>query len=101
MQRSHKLIVQVALGTAAALASTAPTLAGSRTQGPAAQPGMPAISEDEARDIGVDAYIYGYPLVTVEMTRRVMTNVAAPEDSHAPMGQSPRCAHTPSRSGTT
>ena len=35
------------------------------------------LSEDEARDIAVDAYVYGYPLVTMEMTRRVMTNVAA------------------------
>jgi hypothetical protein len=34
-----------------------------------------------------DAYIYGYPLVTMEMTRRVMTNVAAPEGTRAPMGQ--------------
>jgi len=34
-----------------------------------------------------DAYIYGYPLVTMEMTRRVITNVAAPEDTRAPMGQ--------------
>ena len=29
--------------------------------------------------IATDAYIYGYPLVTMEMTRRVMTNVAEPE----------------------
>jgi hypothetical protein len=34
-----------------------------------------------------DAYIYGYPLVTMEMTRRVMTNVATPEKTRAPMGQ--------------
>lgn len=34
-----------------------------------------------------DAYIYGYPLVTMEMTRRVMTNVAAVEKTRAPMGQ--------------
>ena len=26
--------------------------------------------------LATDAYIYGYPLVTMEMTRRVMTNVA-------------------------
>ncbi len=26
-----------------------------------------------------DAYIYGYPLVTMEMTRRIVTNVAEPE----------------------
>jgi len=33
-----------------------------------------------------DAYIYGYPLVTLEYTRRVMTNVAAPEGNRGPMG---------------
>ncbi len=36
---------------------------------------------------GVEAYVYGYPLVTMEMTRRIMTNVAAPEGTRAPMGQ--------------
>jgi hypothetical protein len=34
-----------------------------------------------------EAYIYGYPLVTMDMTRRQQTNVAAPDDAHAPMGQ--------------
>ena len=38
-------------------------------------------------DLAIDAYIYGYPLVTVEMTRRVLTNVTAPEGKNAPMGQ--------------
>jgi hypothetical protein len=37
--------------------------------------------------LATDAYIYGYPLVTMEMTRRVITNVASPEGTHAPMGQ--------------
>ena len=46
-----------------------------------------AITPEEAAAIGVDAYIYGYPLVTMEMTRRVMTNVAQPEGTRAPMGQ--------------
>jgi hypothetical protein len=45
------------------------------------------VSDKEAAEIGVEAYIYGYPLVTMEMTRRVMTNVAAPKGTHAPMGQ--------------
>lgn len=45
------------------------------------------VSEKEATEIGIEAYVYGYPLVTMEMTRRVMTNVAAPEGAHAPMGQ--------------
>ena len=34
-----------------------------------------------------DAYIYGYPLVTMEMTRRVITNVADAEGTRGPMGQ--------------
>lgn len=35
----------------------------------------------------VEVYIYGYPLVTMDMTRRRMTNVAAPDAGHAPLGQ--------------
>jgi hypothetical protein len=46
-----------------------------------------AVTPEEAAAIGVDAYIYGYPLVTMEMTRRVMTNVEKPEGTRAPMGQ--------------
>src|SRR5262249_869378 len=34
-----------------------------------------------------DAYIYGYPLVTMEYTRRVMTKVAGPVGNRGPMGQ--------------
>ena len=41
----------------------------------------------EARERAIDAYVFGYPLVTMETTRRVMTNVATPEGTHAPMGQ--------------
>src|SRR5689334_8425742 len=47
----------------------------------------PAPSEKEALALATDAYVYGYPLVTMEYTRRVMTNVAEPKDNHAPMGQ--------------
>src|SRR5262245_35271329 len=45
------------------------------------------VSDEEAVAIATEAYIYGYPLVTMEMTRRVMTNAAEPKDNHAPMGQ--------------
>jgi hypothetical protein len=37
--------------------------------------------------LATDAYIYGYPLVTMEMSRRVVTNVMRPEGTKAPMGQ--------------
>ena len=41
----------------------------------------------EAIEIGLDTYVYGYPLVRMEMTRRVMTNVASADELRAPMGQ--------------
>ena len=37
--------------------------------------------------LATDAYIYGYPLVTMEMTRRVFTNVPKVEATRGPMGQ--------------
>ena len=37
--------------------------------------------------LATDAYVYGYPLVTMEMTRRVITNAAKVEGTHGPMGQ--------------
>lgn len=46
-----------------------------------------SVATAEARAIAEDAYIYGYPLVTLEMTRRVTTNIAAPAGLRAPMGQ--------------
>jgi hypothetical protein len=45
------------------------------------------LSEEQALKLGTEAYVTGYPLVTMEMTRRVMTNVAEPRGTHAPMGQ--------------
>ena len=41
-----------------------------------------------AEDFGVvsDAYVYGYPLVTMEMTRRVITNAVEQEGTRGPMG---------------
>ncbi|CAN7760505.1 DUF1254 domain-containing protein [Bradyrhizobium sp. LjRoot220] len=37
--------------------------------------------------LATDAYVYGYPLVTMEMTRRVFTNVSQLEAMRGPMGQ--------------
>lgn len=36
-----------------------------------------AITEEEAATIGVDAYIYFYPMVTMDVTRRQATNIEA------------------------
>src|ERR1700759_420976 len=37
--------------------------------------------------LATDAYVYGYPLVTMAMTRRVFTNVPKAETMRGPMGQ--------------
>ena len=37
--------------------------------------------------LAVEAYVFGYPLVTMEMTRRVVTNVAEPKGTKGPLGQ--------------
>jgi hypothetical protein len=50
----------------------------------------------EALHGGVEAYVYGYPLVTMEMTRRVMSNVENPEGTRAPMGRFVRARAYPS-----
>ena len=49
----------------------------------------------------VETYVYGYSLITMEMTRRVMTNVAAAEGSHAPMGQFVRMREYPTAASVT
>ena len=50
-------------------------------------PILDAVEGVEDFPIAIEAYTYLYPLVTMEMTRRVMTNVAAPVGTRAPMGQ--------------
>jgi hypothetical protein len=50
--------------------------------------------------LATDAYVFGYPLVTMEMTRRVMTNVAKPEGTRAPMGHLIKLREYPNASFT-
>jgi hypothetical protein len=52
-----------------------------------AQSVTPAETPAEAKAIAEDAYIYGYSLISVEMSRKVITNVEKPETKRAPMGQ--------------
>lgn len=47
-----------------------------------------AMSEAEARKVATEAYIYGYPLVMMELTKQKLTNVASPDGLHgAPINQ--------------
>ena len=47
----------------------------------------PAMTTDEAKKAALDAYVYGYSLITTEVTRVQMTNVDKADGLHAPMGQ--------------
>lgn len=46
-----------------------------------------AISQEEAREIARDAYVYAYPLVLMQVTREVGTNVKEPKGLSAPVNQ--------------
>src|SRR5262245_18202981 len=50
-------------------------------------PSQKAPGAEQAIADAVDVYIYGYQLVTMDLTRRQMTNVATADAGHAPMGQ--------------
>ena len=54
--------------------------------------------EIEAFETAKEAYIYAYPLMTMEYTRRVTTNVVAPEGTSAPMGQFAKLREYPNAS---
>ncbi len=46
----------------------------------------PVIMEKEAHEIGIEAYVYFYPLISMDMTRRIVTNVpAGVRDGFGPM----------------
>lgn len=61
-------------------------------------PVLSGIEGGEEFWLATDAYIYGYPLVTMEMTRRVITNVPAVEGTRGPMGQFIKLRHYPDAS---
>lgn len=48
---------------------------------------VPSLSDAETKNIAIDAYVYAYPLVLMEVTRRVMTNAAEPGRNAAPVNQ--------------
>jgi hypothetical protein len=48
--------------------------------------GPPGLTPKAAQEIALDAYIYGYSLITTEVTRMQMSNVAQAEAMRAPTG---------------
>jgi hypothetical protein len=52
-----------------------------------AQQAAPGLSPQEAQQIALDAYLYGYSLITTEVTRVPMSNVPKLDGLHAPMGK--------------
>lgn len=52
------------------------------------------LTPKDAQTIAEDAYVYGYPLVTMELTRRSFTNVARPNGKSAPMAISSTSRNT-------
>jgi len=46
------------------------------------------LTQEEVRQLAIDAVVYGYPLVLMDVTKQVQTNVAAPEhNGRAPINQ--------------
>ena len=80
MKLSRRLAMTAATGSAL----SALALSGARANG---EPSIGLFEGLEEFWLATDAYVYGYPLVTMEMTRRVMTNVAQLEGTRGPMGQ--------------
>ncbi len=46
-----------------------------------------AFAAERTHEIGIQAYIYSYPMIMMEITRRISTNVEVPRGAFAPMNQ--------------
>ena len=77
---------------AIAVALLAGCKTGHKTKAPVTKQKLPWRA---ALDIATEAYIFGYPLVTMDMTQKAMTNVREPEGMRAPMGQFARTRNYP------
>lgn len=75
----------------------------SETPYPAAAAPAPQVNAQELRETAIDAYVYAYPMVLMELARRKATAVQSPLDGKAPVNQfghkaafpDPRASDTP------
>jgi hypothetical protein len=73
--RRSMLLAGTTLAAVSALCSTAITQS-AQAQAPAKPAGtQPAITEQEAHAVGVNAYLYFYSLITMDLTRKQSTNI--------------------------
>lgn len=79
MKLSRRTVSKAAAGLTALGVTGSPALA---FEGPLSD----AIAGAEDFGTAIEAYVYGYPLVTMEMTRRVVTNVTEVKGTRGPMG---------------
>jgi hypothetical protein len=75
LSRRNMLLATTTLVAISALGSTTPVRFAEAQTPAGSKETQPPITEQEARDIGIDAYLYFYPLISVDITRRVATNV--------------------------
>ncbi len=81
MQTAGKATMNSSLSKIVSILTLAACLAG----GERARAAAAAVTEADARSIALDAYLYFYPLVTMDLTRRQLINVARPDGPRAPM----------------
>ncbi|HVX95283.1 MAG TPA: DUF1254 domain-containing protein [Polyangia bacterium] len=75
------------------------TLAVAGAPSRAADPsGAAKLSPDEAEQIATDAYVFLYPLVTIDQTEKVLTNTVKPSGKKAPVNQFANLKEYPSAS---